>query len=58
MSPLLFSIYVRELSMKVAPCKQGFKYFMINKEGVIEEKSQAGFLYADDVCLMASNAQH
>ena len=26
--------------------------------GVTEEKSQAGFLYADDVCLMASNEQH
>ena len=31
---------------------------MVNKDGVIEEKSQAGFLYADDVCLMASNEQH
>ena len=27
----------------------------MNKDGGIEEKSQAGFLYADDVCLMASN---
>ena len=30
---------------------------MVNKDGVIEKKSQAGFLYADDVCLMASNKQ-
>ena len=30
---------------------------MVNKDGVIEEKGQAGFLYADDVCLMASNEQ-
>ena len=30
---------------------------MVNKDGVIEKKSQAGFLYADDVCLMASNEQ-
>ena len=43
--------------MKVAYYKQGFNYLMVNKDGVIEEKSQAGFLYADDVCLMASNAQ-
>ena len=57
LSPLLFNIYVRELSMKVAQCKQGFKYLMVNKDGVIGEKSQAGFLYADDVCLMASNEQ-
>ena len=57
MSPLLFNISVRELGMKVAQCKQGFKYLMVNKDVVIEEKSQAGFLYADDVCLMASNEQ-
>ena len=31
---------------------------MVNKDGVIEEKSQAGFLYADDVCIMVSNEQH
>ena len=31
---------------------------MVNKDGVIEEKSQAGFLYADDVCIMASNEKH
>ena len=39
MSPLLFNIYVRELGMQVAQCKQGFKYLMVNKEGVIEETS-------------------
>ena len=44
--------------MKVAHSKQCFKYLMVNKHGVMEEKSQAGFLYADDVCLMASNEQH
>ena len=32
------------------------EYLVVNKDGVIE-KSQAGFLYADDVCLMASNEQ-
>ena len=30
---------------------------IMNKDGLIEKKSQAGFLYADDVCLMASNEQ-
>ena len=30
---------------------------MVNKDVGIEEKSQAGFLYADEVCLMASNEQ-
>ena len=28
---------------------------MVKKDGVIEEKSQVGLLYADDVCKMASN---
>ena len=42
LSPLLFNIYVREFGMKFAQCKQGFKYLMVNKDGVIEEKSQAG----------------
>ena len=44
--------------MKLAQCKQGLKHVMVNKDGVIEEKSQDGFLYADDVCIMASNEQH
>ena len=30
---------------------------MVDKDGLIVEKSQAGFLYADDVCLLASNEQ-
>ena len=41
LSSLLFIIYVRELGMKLAQCKQRFKYLMVNKDGVIEEKSQA-----------------
>ena len=57
LSPLLFNIYVREVGVKVAQCRQGFKYLMVNKDGGIEEKGQAGFLYADDACLMASNEQ-
>ena len=48
---------VRALGVQVAQCRQGFKYLMVNKDGGIEEKGQAGFLYADDVCLMASNEQ-
>ena len=55
--PLLFNIYVRELGMKLSACKQGIKYMVANKDGVIEKKSQAGFLYADDLCLIASNEQ-
>ena len=55
LSPLQFNIYDRELGMKVAQCKQGLKYLMVNKDGVIEEKSQAVFLYPNGVVLMASN---
>ena len=39
LSPLLLTIYVRELGMKIAQCIQGFKYLMVNKDGVIEEES-------------------
>ena len=42
LSPILFNIYVIELSMKVAQCKQGFKYLLVNKHGVMEQKSQSG----------------
>ena len=57
LSPLLFNLYIRELGMNVAHCKHGFKYLMVDSDGLIVEKSQAGFLYADDVCLIASNEQ-
>ena len=30
---------------------------MVDRDGLIVEKSQASFLYADDVCLIASNEQ-
>ena len=30
---------------------------MVNRDGLIVKKSQAGFLYADYVCLIASNEQ-
>ena len=55
LSPLLFNIYVRELGINVAHCKHGFKYLMVYRDGLIVEKKQAGFLYAVDVCLIASN---
>ena len=57
LSPLLFNIYVRELGMNVAQCKHGFKYLMVDRDGLIVQKIQAGFLYADDVCLITSSEQ-
>ena len=44
--------------MKVAQCKHGFKYLMMDRDGLMVEKSPAVFLYADDVCLIASNEQN
>ena len=57
LSPLLFNIYVRELGMNVAQFKHGFEYLMVDRDRLIVEKNQAGFLYADGVCLIASNEQ-
>ena len=45
---------MRELGTKAAACKQGCKYLVVNRDAV---KSQAGFLCADDVCMMAGNEQ-
>ena len=47
----------RELGMNLTRCEHGFKYLMVDRDGLMVEKSQAGVLYADDVCLIASNEQ-
>ena len=39
--------------MKISVCKQDFKYMVVTKNGLIEKKSQDGFLYADDVFLIS-----
>ena len=39
LSPLLFNIYVRELGMNVAHCKYGVMYLMVDRDGLIVEKS-------------------
>ena len=49
-----FNIYVRELGNVISNCAHGVKYAVVGKDGVMEWKSQAGLLYADDVCLMAN----
>ena len=50
-SPLLLNIYVRELVKVISNCVHGVKYAVVGKDGVMEWKSEAGLLYADDVCL-------
>ena len=55
LSPLHFHIYVRKLGKVIRNCAHGFKYAVMEKVGVMECKNQTGFLYADDVCLMANS---
>ena len=56
LSPLLSNIYVRELGNVISNyCVHGVKYAVVGMDGVIEWKSPAGLLYADDVCLMANS---
>ena len=57
LSPLLFNIYVRELRKVIKNCVHGVKYAVVGKDGVIEWKSQAGLLYAADMCLMANSEE-
>ena len=57
MSPLLFKIYVRELGKVISKCVHGVNYAVVGKDGVVAWKSQAGLLYADDVCLMANSEE-
>ena len=41
----------------ISNCVHGVKYAVVGKDGIMEWKSQAGLLYADDVCLMASSEE-
>ena len=39
----------------ISNCVHGVKYAVVGKVGVMEWKSQAGLLYAYDVCLMINS---
>ena len=54
LSPLLFNLYVRELGQRIADCNHGFQYKVVDENGSMTVKIQSGFLYADDICLVAS----
>ena len=41
----------------ISNCVHGVKYAVVGKDGVMEWKSQAGLLYADDLCLMVSSEE-
>ena len=49
--------YVRELGKVISNCVHGVKYAVMGKNGVIELKSQSGFLYTYDVLLMESSEE-
>ena len=53
--PLLLNIYVSELDEIISNCVHCIKCAVVGKDGSPEWKSQAVFLYADYVCLMASS---
>ena len=55
LSPLLFNIYVSELGECISKCEHGFKYRVVSESGSTRMASQAGFMYADDICLIASS---
>ena len=46
-----FNICVRELENVISNCVHGVKYAVLGKYGLMEWKSQAGLLYAYDVCV-------
>ena len=41
----------------ISNCVYGVKYAVVENYGVMEWKSQAGLVYADDVCLMANSEE-
>ena len=41
----------------ISNCVHGVQYAVVEKDGVMEWKSQEGLLYADDVCLMANSEE-
>ena len=49
------AINVRELCMTVQNSDNGFKYVSVGQNGQVEDKTVAGFMYADDLCLCASS---
>ena len=57
LSLLIFTTYVRELEKVISNCVHGVKYAVVGKDGVMEWKSKAGLLYADDVCLMVNSEE-
>ena len=57
LSHLLFNIYVRELGKVISNCVHGVNCAVVGKDSVMEWKSHAGLLYADDVCPMANSEE-
>ena len=43
--------------MIVQKSDNDFKYISVGENGEVEDKTVAGFMYADDLCLCASSAE-
>ena len=50
-------IYYRELGKAISNCVHGVRYLEVGKDDVLEWKSQERFLYAGEMCLMASSIE-
>ena len=57
LSPLLFNIYFREIAQVIEQSVHGFRYSVIKEDGSVDVRIRSGFMYADDICLIASSEE-
>ena len=57
LSPLLFNIYFREIAQVTEQSEHGFRYSVIKEDGSVDVRVRSGFMYADDICLIASSEE-
>ena len=57
LSPLLFNIYFREIARVIEQSEHGFEYSEVKEDGSVDVRARSGFMYADDICLIASSEE-
>ena len=57
LSPLLFNIYFREIAQVIEQSEHGFRYSVVKEDGSVVDRVRSGFMYADDICLVASSEE-
>ena len=57
LSPLLFNIYFKEIAQVIEQSVHGFRYSVIKEDGRVDVRVRSGFMYADDICLIASSEE-